>query len=234
VDTGDATAEATEVAETAQDPVDVSPGSYTVILRPAAVQEMFAHAMICDAKATDEGRTFLRDKLGERVCGENVTIRSDPADLRCPGSPYQGSGLASKTMAWVERGVLKSLAVSRYWGKKTGRTVTGGPANLIFDGGEADLDTMIASTERGLLVTRFWYIRDVDPMRCLRTGMTRDGLFLIEGGKIVRAVKQLRFNECVPEALSRVETLGRQERIGSCLVPTLKIRDFRFTSGTTF
>jgi len=103
-----------------------------------------------------------------------------------------------------------------------------------MDGGDASVDEMIASTERGLLVTRFWYIRSVDPMRCLLTGMTRDGLFLIENGRIAAPVKQLRFNESVPEALGRVEALGRPERIGSDLVPTLKIRDFCFTSGTTF
>jgi predicted Zn-dependent protease len=103
-----------------------------------------------------------------------------------------------------------------------------------MEGGSATLDEMIASTERGILVTRFWYLGLVDPMKCLLTGMTRDGLFLIENGKISRPIKHLRFNESVPEVLNRIEAMGPPERVGGSLVPTLKIRDFNFTSTTKF
>jgi predicted Zn-dependent protease len=227
--------EALGIARAAQDPADIKPGRYTVILRPAAVLEMIPGFMVCDAKATDEGRTFQRGMLGKKVCGENITIRSDPARRDCPASPFLGDGMAARALPWVERGVLVNLATSRYWAKMKGRVATGSPANLIMEGTDRTLEEMIAATDDGILVTRFWYIRDVDPMRCLLTGMTRDGLFRIEGGRISRPLKQMRFNESVPEVLARVDDIGRPERAGGwALVPPLKIRDFRFTSGTTF
>jgi predicted Zn-dependent protease len=228
------TFEALEIAAKAQNPVDTEPGKYTVILRPVAVVEMLPHYMICDAKATDEDRTFLRGKLGKKVCGDNITIRSDPTHPRCPGMPFQYDGLVSPSLCWVRNGVLESLATSRYWGKKTGRKPTGYPTNVIMDGGDTTLDQMIASTEEGFLVTRFWYIRYVDPMECLLTGMTRDGLFLIRDGRIDRPIKNLRFNESVPGVLGRVEALGPSERAEWGFVPPLKIRDFSFTSTTKF
>lgn len=226
--------ESLQIATEAQNPTDIEPGKYTVILRPAAVQEMLPYYMIQDAKATDEGRTFLRDKLGQKVCDEKVTIRSNPTDPRCPGSPYCKGGLAAEPVDWVREGVLKNLDYSRYWAKEKGKAATPGPSNLIMDGGDQSVEDLIASTERGIFVVRFWYIRIVDPMTSLLTGMTRDGLFLIEDGKITRPLKQLRFNEKVLTALSNVEALGPVERVGHSLMPTLKIRDFTFSSSTNF
>lgn len=226
--------EALQIALDSRHPTDIEPGKYTVILRPAAVQEMLPWYMVCDAKATDEGRTFLRGKLGQAVCSERITLRSDPRDPRCPGSPFVGDGLAAEPVDWVRNGVLTNLCRSRYWARKTGLPPSRGPTNLILDGGEASLQDLIAGTERGILVTRFWYIRVVDPMTSLLTGMTRDGLFLIEGGRITRPLRQLRFNEKVLNALSNVEAMGRPERLEGCLVPTLKIRDFTFSSATKF
>jgi predicted Zn-dependent protease len=234
VDLSQVGAEAIRIAGSAQNPGEVAPGRYTVILRPAAVEELIPWIMVCDAKATDEERTFLRGRLGEQVCGENITIRSDPADPRCPARPFQHDGLASPKLAWVENGVLKNLATSRYWAQKTRRRTTGWPSNVIIDGGETSIEDMIATTERGLVVTRFWYIRYVEPMESLMTGMTRDGLFLIEDGKVTRPVKNLRFNESVLGILNRVEAIGPCERVGNTLVPTMKIRDFNFTSATKF
>ena len=190
--------------------------------------------MVCDAKATDEGRTFLRGKLGQTVCSERIALRSDPLDPRCPGSPFVGDGLAAEPVYWVRHGVLENLCRSRYWAQKTGLPPSRGPTNLILDGGDASLQELVAGTDHGILVTRFWYIRVVDPMTSLLTGMTRDGLFLIEGGRVTRSLKQLRFNEKVLTALSNVEALGRPERLEGCLVPTLKIRDFTFSSTTRF
>lgn len=227
-------ARALDIAARSQNPQDFPPGKTTVILSPAAVAGLIPY-MLCDAKATDEGRTFLRGKLGQRICADSVTLRSDPADPRCPGSPFQSNGMASKTLPWIERGVLRNLHYSRYWAKKQGKEPTGSAANLIMDGGDAALEEMIASTERGLLVTRFWYIRVVDPMRCLLTGMTRDGLFLIEGGRLAGPVRQLRFNVSVPEVLSNVEAQGAPERAEDwILAPAVKVRDFNFTSATRF
>jgi predicted Zn-dependent protease len=226
-------ARAFAIAQDAQSPADIDPGKYVVILRPAALQELLFY-MICDAKATDEGRTFLRGKLGRKVCGGNVTIRSDPGDPRCPGPPFQDEGLALPKLSWIEKGVLTNLATSRFWAKKTGREPTGYPSNIIMDGGGWTVEEMVSSTERGILVTRFWYIRYVDPMESLVTGMTRDGLFLVEDGRVVRPIKQLRFNQNVVELLNRVEMLGQPERVGQCLVPAIKARDFNFTSTTAF
>jgi predicted Zn-dependent protease len=231
--------EALRISELSENPVDLAPGKYTVIMRPAAVGEMLVFAFWggIDAKATDEGRTCMRGKLGTRICGELITIRSDPADARCPGPPFQEGGLACPALPWIEHGVLKNLSYSRFWAKKQGKVPTGFPSNVIMDGGTATVNEMVAATERGLLITRFWYIRYVDPMVPSLTGMTRDGLFLIEDGKITTAVKHMRFNESPLDALSRVEAMGPPERTGEyigMLVPTLKVRDFNFTSATKF
>ena len=234
IDVPETSARALSIAQRAQSPADIAPGKYTVILSPAAVAELMCY-MICDAKATDEGRTFLRGKLGTKVCGDNVTIRSDPGDPECPGFPFRDDGFASPKLPWIQKGVLTNLATTRFWAKKTGRQPTDFPSNIIMDGGNESIEEMVDSTERGILVTRFWYIRYVDPMESLITGMTRDGLFLITDGRIDKSVKNLRFNESVLGVLNRVESLGRQERMEWWfLVPALKVRDFNFTSTTKF
>jgi predicted Zn-dependent protease len=186
-----------------------------------------------DAKAADEGRSFLRGQLGRQVFGRNVTIRTDPGDPRCPGGPFDGDGFAARPITWIRRGVVENLIYSRFWAKKKRKTPTGWPVNHIMDGEGASVDAMIASTERGLLVTRFWYVRYVDPMLPSVTGMTRDGLFLIRNGRLAGPVRQMRFNENLRDMLNRVEMTGSPARAG-LLVPALKIRDFNFTSATRF
>jgi predicted Zn-dependent protease len=208
-------------------------------MRPPAVAEllMFMFWGGFDAKATDEGRTFLRDKLGTKVCGENINMRSDPSDARCPGRPFQGDGLVSPKLNWVKDGVVENLVYSRFWAKKQGKKPTGMPSNIIMDGGDTSVDEMIASTKKGALITRFWYIRFVDPMVPLVTGMTRDGLFLIEDGKVTRPIKHLRFNVKLLDVLGNVEAMSEPERTGEyigMLVPTLKVNNFNFTSTTKF
>ncbi|TET35618.1 MAG: TldD/PmbA family protein [Planctomycetota bacterium] len=230
---------ALRIAENSQDPAASEPGEYTVILRPAAVAEllMFMFWGGFDAKATDEGRTFLRDKLGTKICGENITIYSDHTDPNCPGSPFQGDGLASRKLNWIKNGVVENLSYSRYWAKEKGKEPTGWPSNILMEGGDTSVDEMIASTDKCILVTRFWYIRTVDPMVPLVTGMTRDGLFLIENGKIAKPLKHLRFNVRLLDVLSRVEALSPPERTGEyfgMLIPAVKTRDFNFTSTTEF
>jgi predicted Zn-dependent protease len=231
--------EALRIAKLAQNPADPEPGKYTLIMPPAATAEMvvFFLWMGFDAKAADEERSFLRGKQGTKIAPETTTVRSNPAEPGCPGPPFQHDGLASPTIKWLDKGVLKSLMYSRYWAKKQRKKATGWPPNVIMDGGTTSLDEMIASTERGLLVTHFWYIRTVDPMRPLLTGMTRDGLLRIENGRIAGALKQMRFNENPLEMLGRVEAMGPPERTGEympMLMPTLKVRDFNFTSTTRF
>lgn len=239
VDVQDVVGRALKIAEDTQDPADSEPGKYTAILSPAAVGEMLMFMFWggFDAKATDEGRTFLRGKLGTKVCGENIGLRSDPSDKRCPGAPFQGGGLVSPTLHWIRDGVLENLSYSRFWAKKQGKQPTGMPSNIIMDGGDATVKDMIASTEKGILVTRFWYIRFVDPMVPLITGMTRDGLFLIEKGKVTKPIKHMRFNERLLDLFNRVEAMGTPERTGEyigMLVPTIKVRDFNCTSTTKF
>ena len=230
----DVAREALDIAVQAQNPTPIEPGPYTVILRPAAVADMLPWSMVQDAKATDEGRTFLRGRLHTRVASPMITLRSDPTDPRLPAGPFLGNGLAADKVDWIRQGILENLVRSRYWAAKTGTEPSRGPTNLILDGGDSTLESMIAGTERGILVTRFWYIRVVDPMTSLLTGMTRDGLFLIENGRVTRPLTQLRFNEKVLGVLDRVEEIGPVEQVGAMLVPPLKVRDFTFSSSTTF
>lgn len=232
--------EARRIAEASRVPKDIAPGKYTLIMSPEALAEllMFLFYLGFDAKATDEGRTCMRGKLGKRICGENVTIRSRPAEPDCPGAPFGAAdGFPAADLNWIRNGVLENLIYSRYWADRQKKQPTGEPSNLIMDGGGASVDEMIKSTGRGLLVTRFWYVRFVDPMVPSVTGMTRDGLFLIENGKVTGAVRQLRFNEDILGMLGRIEMLGPCQRTGvfsESYVPTVKVRDFNFTSGTKF
>lgn len=239
INVGEVVGRALQIAKESQDPQDLETGKYTVIMRPPAVAEllMFMFWGGFDAKASDEGRTFLRGKLGTKICGENISLRSDPTEARCPGRPFQGDGLVSPSLHWINGGTLENLSYSRFWAKKQGKKPTGMPSNIIMDGGDASVEDMISSTEKGLLITRFWYIRFVDPMVPLVTGMTRDGLFLIENGKVSKPVKQMRFNVKLLDVLSNVEQMSQPERTGeyiSMLIPALKVRDFNFTSTTGF
>ncbi|MEK7477709.1 MAG: TldD/PmbA family protein [Candidatus Coatesbacteria bacterium] len=239
VDVAAVVAEAAGIAVRAQHAVDLPAGKYDVIMRPAAVADILGFVLWggFDAKATDERRTFLRGKLGRKVFGDNINLRTDPGDPRCPGWPFHGDGLAAKPRFWIRNGVVENLIYSRYWAKKKRKAPTGWPTNTILDGQGTSVDDMIASTKRGLLITRFWYIRDVDPMAPTVTGMTRDGLFLVENGRIVKPVKQMRFNENLVGVFSRVEALGVpvvSGEWGGMVVPPLKVRDFTFTSTTRF
>jgi len=239
IQVADVAGKALAIAQQAENPQPLEAGKYDVVMSPAAAAEMliFAFWLGFEAKAADEERSYLRGKLGQKVFGDNITIRSEPANARCPGSPFREDGLASPTLPWVERGVVRNLCYSRFWAKKQGKQPTGWPANLLMDGGSTTAEQMVTSIERGLLITRFWYIRHVDPMVPTLTGMTRDGLFLIEKGKVVRPVQHMRFNENMVDMLNRVELLGPAERTGEyapMLVPTLKVKNFNFTSTTKF
>jgi predicted Zn-dependent protease len=143
---------------------------------------------------------------------------------------------------WIEKGVLKDLFYSRFWADKMGKKPTGGPANLIMDGGTSTMEELIAGTERGVLVTRFWYIRPLDPQTILVTGLTRDGLFLIEKGKVTRPVKNMRWNESPIVAFNNLDAMTPAERVVSgegiggaglsIVCPAARIREFTFSSGS--
>ncbi len=214
----------------------IEPGKYTVILEPMAANDLLrllTSAM--DARSADEGRSFLSKKgggtkIGEKLFDERVNIYSDPSHPDIPAAPWTGEGLPAEKTTWVENGVVKNMFYSRYWAQKQGVQPVPRPSGVIFEGGDQSLADMIRNTERGVLVTRFWYIRAVDPQTLLYTGLTRDGTFYIENGQIKFPVKNFRFNESPIIMLNNIEAMGKPERTGGNMVPPMKIRDFTFTS----
>ncbi|MGQ9880874.1 MAG: TldD/PmbA family protein [Armatimonadota bacterium] len=223
-------------AESARHPQEVAPGDYTVVLEPAAVAELLAYmAWSMDAKAADEGRSAFTGKEGTVIGNQQVTLQSLPTHPDCPTTPFFDDGMSTPDVTWIENGVLKTLAYSRYWAQKQGRAFTGHPSNLILQGGSHSLDDLIAQVEDGLLITRFWYIRFVDPMQLLLTGMTRDGVYRIRNGRVTHAVRNLRFNESPLVTLKNVRLLGKPERVrGNMLAPPVVVDGFTFSSTTTF
>jgi predicted Zn-dependent protease len=235
---------ATEKARLSRNPVAIEPGRYTVILEPQAVGDLVQLlGGYIDARSADEGRSpFVKqgagggNKIGEKVADERVTIISDPRDPQLLGQPYDGDGLPIGRQVWIDKGVLKQLYYSRFWAKKQGKTATGAPTTMKMEGGTASIEDMIKSTERGVLVTRLWYLREVDPRTALYTGLTRDGTFLVENGQITKSLRNFRFNESPLFMLNNIETLGRAERLagteagGDVVMPAIKAKDFNFTS----
>jgi predicted Zn-dependent protease len=220
----------------------IEPGKYTVILEPAAgivLLEQFYGSL--DARGADEGRSFLskpggKTRLGEKMVDERVNIYSDPTNAELPAGNWNGDGQPSGKMSWIEKGVVKNLTYSRYWAQKKGVKPVPGPANIIMDGGTQSLEDLIKGTEKGILVTRLWYIREVDPQTLLYTGLTRDGTFYIENGQIKFPIKNFRFNESPVIMLNNLDALGKTERTvsgesgQSALIPPMRIRDFTFSS----
>ncbi len=238
-------ARALEKARRSQKPVAIEPGRYTVVLEPTAVGnlvQLLSRAF--SARSAEEGRSFFSKagggtKIGERVLDPRVTLVSDPHDERAPTNTFTGDGMPVSRTTWIENGVVKTLAYDRYWAQQKNVEPTQAGGSFIMSGGDSSLEDLVASTERGILVTRFWYIRPVDPRTILYTGLTRDGTFLIENGKVTRAVKNLRFNESPVFMLNNLEGLGRPERVSASesggvgqgvVVPPIKVRDFNFTS----
>ena len=174
--------------------------------------------------------------MGEKVVDPRVMLVSDPQDPDLLGQPFDGEGFPLGRQAWIENGILKQLAYTRFWAQKQGRQPTGGSNTIKLMGGTTTPEEMVRSTDRGVLVTRLWYLRQVDPRTVLYTGLTRDGTFLIEGGKVTRSIKNFRFNESPLFLLNNLEALGPTERLagteggGDVVMPTIKVRDFNFTS----
>ena len=214
----------------------IEPGKYTVILEPLAASDIIGNMFRgFDARSADEGRSFMSKKgggtrLGEQLFSENVNIYSDPMNTEIPSSTFTGEGLPVKRTQWVEKGVVKNLSYSRYWAAQKNVQPLPFSRSMIIEGGTQSLEDLIKSTEKGILVTRFWYIRSVDPQTLLLTGLTRDGTFYIENGEIKFPIKNFRFNESPVIMLNNVEALGKPVRTGSGLIPPMKIRDFTFTS----
>jgi predicted Zn-dependent protease len=241
---------AAEKARASSAPIAVDPGDWTVILEPPAFGELLAYILPhFSAQAFDEGSSFLGDGLDRPYAGENVTLVDDFTHPLNPGQPFDYEGAPKRRVVLFEHGVAKNVVTDSSWARKLGRENTGhglpepnawGPqaGHVVLAGGTKSTDELIAQTSRGLLVSRFWYIRGVDHRKTIMTGMTRDGTFLIENGKIVRGVRNLRFNQSILEALNCAEFSREQTRTGgyaySLVVPAAKIEGFRFSSVTAF
>ncbi|GAB3440386.1 TldD/PmbA family protein [Massilia solisilvae] len=239
--------EAIEVAvEKAMRSVDakaLEPGRYTVILEPAATSDLLSYMFFgFDARSADEGRSFLSKKgganrLGDKLFDEQVNIWSDPWNPDVAVVPWDSNSmLARQRMDVIKNGKVANLGYSRYWAKKKGVAATGLPGNFIMAGTDKSTAELIANTKKGVLVTRTWYIRMVDPQSVLLTGLTRDGTFYIENGKIKHPIKNFRFNESPVTMLNNIEEIGKPVVIGgeespfSMMLPAMKVRDFNFTS----
>jgi predicted Zn-dependent protease len=248
IDAAALTEVAAEKALRSRKPRALEPGNYTVIMEPRPAARYLSLMLgALDARAAEEGRSFMSGKergqtrLGEKVFGDNFTLRSEIGNPILRQTPVGEGGLAAKDVTWVEKGVVKTLYDSRYWAQHQKRTptATGPQMSLVMEGGTATVDEMIRSTKRGLLITFFWYIRPVDQMTLLNTGMTRDGLFLIENGEIVGPVQNFRWNESPAVSFNNITMLGRAipmhtgeayDNPGTALVPPMKIEDFTMTS----
>ena len=236
LNSGTATSVAIQKAKASAEAQAIEPGKYTVILEPLAASNLLGGIVNqMNARNADEGRSFLSKqgggtRLGEKLFDERVNIYSDPTHPEVPVSPWTGDGLPRKKMTWIENGVVKNMVYSRYWAEKNGVEPIPSPGAIIMEGGNESLADLIRSTERGVLVTRFWYIRSVDPQTLLVTGLTRDGTFFIENGQIKFPVKNFRFNESPIVMLNNIEAMGRPERVNGSMIPPMKIRDFTFTS----
>jgi PmbA protein len=199
-------------------------------------------------------RSCLNNRIGKKVMGDNITIWDDVYHSLQTGAPYDGEGIPRQKVLLVDRGTPKNLVYSRATAKRMPASMkakpTGhgfplpneygeAPMNLVFAGGETSLDKMIASTDRGILVTRLWYIREVDPYEKVLTGMTRDGTFLVENGKLAGGIRNLRFNQSVLEMLSNVEAMSPSVRAAGeesfeMVVPAMKVNNFHFSEVTKF
>ena len=254
---------AAQKARDSQSPLELAPGKYTVVLEPAAVLDLVGF-MFWDfgGLAILDQRSFLNNRIGTKLFGENVTIVDDVHHPLQSGAPFDGEGVRRQRVNLVEKGVIRNLVYARgtaakmrkseYAGKVGAIAPTGhgfplpneigeAPMNIVFltPGGEQTVDGMIAGTERGVLITRLWYIREVDPYEKMLTGMTRDGTFLIEGGKVKQGIRNFRFNQSLITLLSNVEAMGQAVRASGeeafdMVVPAMKVRDFNFTEVTRF
>jgi predicted Zn-dependent protease len=239
---------AADKAVKSQKPRAIEPGNYTVILEPRPAARFLSLLMNAfNARAAEEGRSFMSGKdrgatrLGEKLFGDNITIKSNIDDKTLLQTPVGPDGLASRNITWVEKGVVKNLFYDRYWAKqqKKDPTVTSPNQSLVMEGGNSTVEEMIKTTKRGLLVTFFWYIRPVEQMTLLNTGMTRDGLFLIENGEIVAPVQNFRWNETPAVGFNNVSMMGKSvpmhtgeayDNPGTAMVPAMRIEDFTMTS----
>ena len=227
-------------AVASRNPQAIEPGFYSAVLEPQAVNELIPLlGGALSARSADEGRSpFSKPgggtRIGERVADPRVTLYSDPGDPAVRGRPFDADGVPLRRIVWIENGVLRNLAYTRFWAQQQGTQPTGANAlagGLALTGGTKTTEELIAGCERGILVTHFFYIRSLDPRTVLQTGLTRDGAFLIERGAITKALKNFRWNESPLLMLNRLEDIGRPEPTAAGrLMPALRVSRFDFTS----
>ncbi len=238
-------------AALSRSPVAVEPGLYTVVLEPAAAAQLVGQiGGALNARAAEEGRNAFSQrgggtKLGQKLFDDRVSFYSDPSDPDILGDPFDGGGFPGSRHVWIEGGVLKELQYDRFWAQKKGVAPTTGGGGGRFGGGGGfgfgggvrmvggtkSLDDLIAGTTRGILCTHFFYTNVLDPRSMMLTGLTRDGTFLIEQGKIVRPVKNFRFNQSIMQMLNNIEEIGKSDRAESgSPAPPMRVRDFTFAS----
>ena len=222
----------------------LDPGKYTVILEPAAVSDLIGYLGFgFGARSAEQGQSFLSKKgakpgetrLNEKLFPEYITLRSDPFNTKLSASPWAQSLLPNEKIAWIENGVVKNLYYDRFWASKAGKKPTPFPSNLVLEGQNHTLDDLIKAADRALLVTRFWYIRMLQPQTLQVTGLTRDGVFLVENGKVTGPVMNFRWNESPVRVLQNTKMLGQPVRTqgaeaGSSFAPPLMATDFNFAS----
>lgn len=241
---------AAEKARASTAPRAVDPGDWTVVLEAAAFGELFIYLSDhFSAQSYDDGSSFCSGGLDREFFSESVTVYDDYAHPLAPGMPFDYEGYPTQRLPLVENGVVRNVVTDSYYARKLDRPNTGHalpapnsygpqPRNVVVAGGGKPLAQLIAETERGLLVTRLWYVRPVDRKRVILTGMTRDGTFLIERGRIAHGVKNLRFNVSLLDALRACEFSHEQHRTGSyhysLVAPAAKISGFTFSSTTDF
>jgi predicted Zn-dependent protease len=234
-------------AESSRNPQAIDARPMTVVLEPQAVNDLVPLlSSSLNARAADEGRSAFSKpgggtRVGEKVMDERVTLYSDPTDPDLLGMPFDVEGFPLKRTVWIEKGVLRNLSYTRFWAQRqkmtpTGTNIYSGSSNVLggglkLTGGTKTTEELIAGCELGVLVTHFFYIRSLEPRTVLYTGLTRDGTMLIEKGKVVRPVKNLRWNESPLLMLNRLEDIGRPEAVAAGRqMPALRIRGFNFTS----
>ena len=253
LDPGAVTLPALKKAALSRETKALEPGKYTVIMEPAAAVDLIGHMVTAmQARTADEGRSFLSKagggtRLGDKLMDERVHLSSNPLHPDLPGNKWSNDGRPLRPVEWIKGGVVSNLSYTRFWARKKGVEGDGTPARtdgplgdeigvfesrpgVIMAGGTASLDELVKGVKRGILVTRLWYIRSVDPQTLLYTGLTRDGTFFVEDGAIKYAVKNFRFNESPVIMLNNLETLGRPQRVNASLIPPMVLRDFTFSS----
>ncbi|MEA1912253.1 MAG: TldD/PmbA family protein [candidate division WOR-3 bacterium] len=224
-------------AELGRNPSEIKPGEYPVILEPQAVADLLPYiAWTMDRRAADEGYVYFSGRLGEKIVDSTINLYSDPFHPDNPSQPFvSGNGLPLKKTYWINNGILKNLHTSRYWAKEKSLEPIGFPTNVILDGGNKSLSQLIGKCVDALLITRLWYIRYVNRQDLILTGMTRDGVYQIKDGKVVKAIKNMRFNDNPLRLLDSLIELGKVQRVEEyAILPPVWSRGFKLSSGTLF